>query len=176
MPVDLTRMDFHVVRFMESEDVEDMDACEIGQYCLLLFKAWSLAKDVTLPNDSSKLARYARVQEVSPKVMKKFPLVDTEWGLRHQNSVQLEVWRAARERSTSGKAAANARWNAGASEGAYAGGNAGASEGAYAGGNADSDAQTKPSKHTKQAYQAKQAGQAELSNSSLLEAYADKVS
>lgn len=110
MAIELSRMDFHVTRFMESEDVEEMDACEVGQYCLLLFKAWQLAKDVSLPVESEKLARYARVSEVSPSVLRKFPVVDTEWGKRRRNEVQLGVWKAARARSKAAKKNADTRW------------------------------------------------------------------
>jgi uncharacterized protein YdaU (DUF1376 family) len=120
MAIELSRMDFHVTRFMESEDVEEMDASEVGQYCLLLFKAWQLAKDASLPVEVDKLSRYARVSEVSQSVLRKFPIVDTEWGKRRRNDVQFGVWKAARARSQSAKRSADMRWgyerNANASE------------------------------------------------------------
>lgn len=109
--IELTRMDFHVSRFIESEDVEEMDACEVGQFCLLLFKAWLLAKDVTLTTDDAKLAKYARVDKVSPLVLKQFPVEDTFWGPRRRNPVQLSVWEAAKARSDAGKTAAAKRWD-----------------------------------------------------------------
>ena len=110
MAIELSRMDFHVTRFMESEDVEEMDAREVGQYCLLLFKAWQLAKDASLPVEIDKLARYARVSEVSSSVLRKFPLVETEWGKRRRNEVQFGIWKAARARSKAGKRNADSRW------------------------------------------------------------------
>jgi len=112
MAVELTRMDFHVARFMESEDVEEMDACEVGQFCLLLFKAWLLAKDATLPTDDSKLAKYARVKKVAESVLRQFPLVETQWGERRRNTVQLSIWQAAKARSDAGKNGAAKRWQA----------------------------------------------------------------
>ena len=108
--VELTRMDFHVSRFMNSDDAEEMDACEIGQFCLLLFKAWLIAKDVTLPVEEEKLARYARVPQVSAIVLRQFPIVDSEWGQRRQNGPQYAVWLEAKARSEAGKIGAANRW------------------------------------------------------------------
>lgn len=147
MAVELTRMDFHVARFMESEAVEDMSAEEIGQFCLLLFKAWLLAKDCTLPDDTTKLATYARVSKVSSRVLDQFPRVVGPLGRRRRNEVQYGVWIAARARSEAGKNAAAMRW--------------------HSEGNAASNAQTK---HTKQSIP-EQAGQAP----SALEIYTDMV-
>ncbi len=120
MAVELSRMDFHVTRFMTSEDVQEMDACEVGQYCLLLFNAWMIAKDVTLPVEPEKLARYARVKEVSSSVLKKFPAVETQWGVRRRNTSQLEVWEAAKARTEAGKKGADSRWNKNRNAVAYA--------------------------------------------------------
>jgi uncharacterized protein YdaU (DUF1376 family) len=120
MPVELSRMDFHVTRFMTSEDVQEMDAGEVGQYCLLLFNAWMIAKDVTLPVEPDKLARYARVEEVSPAVLKKFPKVETQWGVRRRNASQLEVWEAAKARTEVAKKNANMRWHRNGNAVAYA--------------------------------------------------------
>lgn len=121
MPVELSRMDFHVTRFMTSEDVQEMDSSEVGQYCLLLFNAWMIAKDVTLPAELDKLARYARVDEVSPAVLKKFPTVETQWGVRRRNASQLEVWEAAKARTEVAKKNANMRWHRNGNADAYAG-------------------------------------------------------
>ena len=108
--IELTRMDFHVARFLNSDDVDDMTDKEVGQFCLLLFKAWMIAKDVSLPVDSDRLARYARCDEVSTLVLKQFPIVETEWGQRRRNVPQLEVWNDARARSEAGKKGAEKRW------------------------------------------------------------------
>src|SRR5579863_7077269 len=111
MAIELSRMDFHVTRFMESEDVETMSASEVGQYCLLLFKAWMLAKDASLPVEPEKLAKYARVKNLSPEVLSKFPIVLTEFGQRRRNEVQFGVWLAAKKRSGIAREKANIRWN-----------------------------------------------------------------
>lgn len=109
--VELTRMDFHVSRFMNSEDVREMTACEVGQYCLLLFEAWMIGKDCTLPEEEGKVARYARVETVAPGVLAKFPVVETEeYGPRRRNDVQFEIWGQAKARSEAGRQAADASW------------------------------------------------------------------
>jgi hypothetical protein len=69
-----------------------------------------IAKDVSLPVDSDRLARYARCDEVSTLVLKQFPIVETEWGQRRRNVPQLEVWNDARARSEAGKKGAEKRW------------------------------------------------------------------
>jgi uncharacterized protein YdaU (DUF1376 family) len=96
---DLTRFDFHVVRFMNSYDVEVMTAEEVGQYLLLLCKAWLLAKGTSLPNDLAYLAKIARVSEVSDRVLGKFPIVETEWGEMRRNQTLYEEWLAVEERT-----------------------------------------------------------------------------
>lgn len=72
-PVDLTRFDFHVVRFMESEAVTMMSQGEVGAYILLLCKAWMSGKDGSLPNNPKLLEIYAR-GPVSDLVMSKWTL------------------------------------------------------------------------------------------------------
>jgi uncharacterized protein YdaU (DUF1376 family) len=101
MPVELTRFDFHVVRFFESNDVESMTDREIGQYVLLLCKSFLSGKAASLPDDPKYLAKWARCRKVSPKVMAKFPLVDTEWGPRRRNETMYGEWLVAMERSAS---------------------------------------------------------------------------
>lgn len=78
LSADLTRFDFHVNRFLDSEDVQQMTAEEVGQYILLLCQAWKLHKDATLPNDERYLNRVARVEKISPIVMKKFSHITVE--------------------------------------------------------------------------------------------------
>ncbi len=96
---DLTRFDFHVHRFLNSEDVERMTAEEVGQYILLLCKSWILEKDASLPDDLEYMARHARARkEVSPLVLKKFPLVETQFGVRRQNPTLYAEWKLAQER------------------------------------------------------------------------------
>ena len=89
---DLTRFDFHVLRFMKSLDVMAMDACEVGQYMLLLSEAWLIGDACTLPDDLAFLARLARVDAVSDKVLKKFPVAETEYGTRRRNEVLHAEW------------------------------------------------------------------------------------
>lgn len=101
MAIDLTRFDFHVVRFMNSEHVDRMSDTEVGQFVLLLCKAWAQGKDATLPDDMEYLARHARCQTISQKVLEEFPVVETPWGLRRRNKTLYGEWIAAQERSNS---------------------------------------------------------------------------
>lgn len=107
---ELSRFDFHVVRFMNSEDVQRMDSSEVGQFILLLCQAWLLGKDATLPNDPKLLARYARVEHVSSLVMGKFEPVETKWGTRLHSPRLSSEWVAAIRRSEHGKKGAMGRW------------------------------------------------------------------
>lgn len=119
MPADITRFDFHVVRFLSSETVKEMTAEEVGQYILLLCDAWLLSKGATLPDNSSYLARTARCGAVSELVMSKFPIVETEYGSRRRNDTLYGEWLLAVERSASaserGKIGNDARWGTGTS-------------------------------------------------------------
>ena len=110
MAIELSRMDFHVTRFMNSEDVEAMTAEEIGQYMLLLCKAWALARECSLPDDRDTLRLYVRSKCVSRRVLMKFPKVRTEWGVRRRNDVQYAIWLEAKDRSECGRNAAAMRW------------------------------------------------------------------
>jgi hypothetical protein len=102
-PADLTRFDFHVVRFMNSYDVEIMTDAEIGQYILLLCKSWLLAHDATLPDDIDYLSRIARTPRLSERVLAKFPVVETERGTMRRNPALFEEWERASERSDSAR-------------------------------------------------------------------------
>lgn len=76
-----------------------MTAEEVGQYMLLLCKSWLLGKDASLPDDPEYLAQHARAKkEVSPLVLKKFPLIETEWGTRRQNPTLYAEWKLAETR------------------------------------------------------------------------------
>ncbi len=109
-PSDLTRFDFHVVRFMNSYDVETMTDAEIGQYLLLLCKSWLLAHDATLPDDVEYLSRIARTTKVSERVLAKFPLVETEkYGRARRNAALFEEWEKASERSEIARERVNRR-------------------------------------------------------------------
>jgi hypothetical protein len=96
-----TRFDFHVVDFMNSEDVERMTSDEVGQYILLLCKSWLIGKDTTLPDDPEYLAKQARCKKVSSLVMKKFPLMETAEGPRRRNEILYGEWLLAKDRQTS---------------------------------------------------------------------------
>ena len=112
--MDLTRFDFHALRFMESENVKSMTAEEVGQYVLLLCAAWLGAKDATLPNNPLYLARTARCEygeTVSPLVMERFHIVDTQWGDRLQNDTLFGEWTRAVERSQKKRNAVAVRWD-----------------------------------------------------------------
>jgi uncharacterized protein YdaU (DUF1376 family) len=113
---ELSRFDFHVVRFMNSEAVLQMSDAEVGQLILLLCHAWLLGKRATLPNDPEALARWARTTQLSPLVMAKFVPIETEWGPRIHNERLSDEWIAATERrerySQRGKAGAAAKAHA----------------------------------------------------------------
>lgn len=111
---DLTRFDFHVHRFMDSEDVEAMSAEEVGQYILLMCHAWKKGKAASLPDDTDLLSKYARVKKLSDRVLNKFPVIETEWGPRRRNSVLYGEWVMASERSATasemGRRGSEIRW------------------------------------------------------------------
>jgi uncharacterized protein YdaU (DUF1376 family) len=98
---DLTRFDFHALRFMKSEDVMAMSVDEVGQYILLLCESWLMGRACTLPNNANLLARLARVETVSESVLRKFPVAETEYGPRRRNETLYKEWQAAEERSIS---------------------------------------------------------------------------
>jgi uncharacterized protein YdaU (DUF1376 family) len=98
--MDLTRFDFHAMRFAHSEAVKAMTAEEVGQYILLLCDAWLLQKDASLPDDVAYLTIVAK-GKVSPRVLRQFPLVDTQWGSRRRNDVLYIEWNRVKERSES---------------------------------------------------------------------------
>ena len=101
--MDLTRFDFNAKRFLNSETVRMMTAEEAGQYILLMAEAWMAGKETTLPDNLAYLARLARVNEVSPNVLLKWPVVDTEHGPRRRNETLYEEWTAAQDRSESAR-------------------------------------------------------------------------
>lgn len=102
LSADLTRFDFHVNRFLGSQDVKQMTVEEVGQYILLLLEAWTLHKGASLPNDMNYLCMVARSKRISPRVMKKFVLVtmDGEDGpeQRLRNKRLFEEWNKALNR------------------------------------------------------------------------------
>lgn len=106
--LDLTRFDFHALRFLKSEDVEMMTAGEVGQFVLLMCHAWLGGKAASLPNNPTLLAKYARCERVSDAVMR-------EWKIgpdgRLYNETLSEEWDAAVGRSVHGMRGAAARWN-----------------------------------------------------------------
>ena len=113
---DLTRFDFNAHNFLQSETVEVMTDAEIGQYIMLLAKAWTLAKAASLPDDLDLLAKWSHCRKVSDKVLFKFPVVDTEFGPRRRNEVLYKEWLKALDRTNiaveSGRVGAATRWAA----------------------------------------------------------------
>lgn len=89
---DFTRFDFNAHDFLNSETVESMTNEEVGQYILLLSKSWLIAKGASLPDDLELLAKYARCQKVSTRVLSRFPVVETEFGTRRRNEVLYNEW------------------------------------------------------------------------------------
>jgi len=93
---------------MSSPDVELMTAEEIGSYFLLLQKAWLLGEGCTLPNDPTRLARLARVENVSELVMGKFILNKDG---RLENPRLSAEWSEAVKRSRDAVKANKTRWS-----------------------------------------------------------------
>jgi uncharacterized protein YdaU (DUF1376 family) len=107
-PIDSTRFDFHVVRFMESETIQKMTDAEVGQYVLLLCKAWLGNKNASLPNDPKLLNIYARTEAVTDLVMSKWTAGPDG---RLYNERLSEEWTAMMGRSTEARRRAEIRWN-----------------------------------------------------------------
>lgn len=108
---DLTRFDFHALRFTKSLSIMAMSNDEIGQYTLLLCEAWLGGRNTTLPDDPEILARLARTKKISEKVLAMFPVIDT--GLR-RNETLFSEWMATTERlgtaSAFGRKGNEMRW------------------------------------------------------------------
>lgn len=104
---DFTRFDLYAKDFMHSEHVQSMNVEEIGQYFLLLCNAWLIGKDTTLPDDPTFLANLCRGKEVSPKVLKMFPVVQ-ELG-RRRNERLYKEWQDAKQRTIDAKKAVDQR-------------------------------------------------------------------
>src|SRR5206468_6200526 len=92
---------------MSSPDVQIMTAEECGSYFFLLQNAWLGGADCTLPNDPERLAKLARVAQVSETVLGKFKL-DKEGRLYKPRL--LDEWKEAIKRSKDGKKAIQTRW------------------------------------------------------------------
>lgn len=107
---DLTRFDFNAKNFLTSETVRRMSDAEVGQYVLLLAEAWLCGRDTTLPDDMPFLARLAHTDKISDRVLEKFPLVETNHGLRRRNEVLYGEWVEAQRRSEAGREKAEKRW------------------------------------------------------------------
>ena len=103
------RFDFHVDRFMNSYKADLMDSSEVGQYLLLLCKAWAMNKDTCLPNDIPYLSRCARVAQLSDKVLECFPVVETDSGPMRRNNALHEEWKAVQARIEEGRRGGKAR-------------------------------------------------------------------
>jgi len=112
---DLTRFDFHALRFLKSDTIAEMTLAEVGQYILLLAEAWLSGKDASLPDNQEILARQARCTKVSDKVLDQFPVVQTQWGPRRQNETLYNEWRATNERlalaADNGRRGNESRWS-----------------------------------------------------------------
>jgi uncharacterized protein YdaU (DUF1376 family) len=93
--------------FMSSPDVQVMTAEECGSYFFLLQCAWLGGEDCTLDNDPARLAKLARVTQVSETVLRKFK---TDKSGRLFNPRLLDEWKEAVKRSKDGKKAIAARW------------------------------------------------------------------
>jgi uncharacterized protein YdaU (DUF1376 family) len=85
-----------------------MTAEECGSYFFLLQCAWLGGENCTLENDPGRLAKLARVTQVSETVLRKFK---TDKEGRLFNPRLLDEWKEAVKRSRDGKKAISARWN-----------------------------------------------------------------
>jgi len=111
MATDITRFDFRALRWTRSENVRAMNMSERGQYITLMVEAWLGGKDASLPSDREYLSSLVGGERLSPKVLKMFPPVQTQWGERLQNPTLYEEWLLAQERSDNGRRAVEVRWN-----------------------------------------------------------------
>lgn len=100
---DFQKFDFNAKRFANSENCERMTAEEVGQYLLLLVRAWNGGRDASLPDDTVLLARWARSSSVSDAVMAMFPVVETSYGPRRRNETLYAEWLAAVARTEAGR-------------------------------------------------------------------------
>lgn len=110
---DLTRFDFHALKFTRSFSIRQMSNEEIGQYILLLSEAWLGGKDTALPDNLEVLSSLARCKKISEKVLAMFPAVEP--GVRRNETLYGE-WMATKERLTiaeeMGRKGNEVRWGA----------------------------------------------------------------
>lgn len=76
---------FYPSDFMGSPDVQSMELAEVGAYTFLLCVAWQQDRHGTLPDDDSRLRRWARMnvdqwRESRELILSKFPIIED--GLR----------------------------------------------------------------------------------------------
>lgn len=76
---------FYPSDFMGSPDVQSMELSEVGAYTFLLCVAWQQDRHGTLPDDDSRLRRWARMsvdqwRESRDLILSKFPVIED--GLR----------------------------------------------------------------------------------------------
>lgn len=76
---------FYPSDFMGSPDVQSMELAEVGAYTFLLCVAWQQDRHGTLPDDDSRLRRWARMnvdqwRESRDLILSKFPVIED--GLR----------------------------------------------------------------------------------------------
>jgi hypothetical protein len=113
MKTELTRFDFHVFRWLNSEAVQRMWDKQCGQYLNLLAHSWAMGNECLLVPDHDVLKRLARVQRggVDGLVIDQFDVVETPNGKRLRNSVLYAEWQEAQERSRKARESANLRHN-----------------------------------------------------------------
>lgn len=88
--------------------MQQMTGEEVGQYILLMCKAWMGGKNASLPNNPKLLATYARSEKVSDLVMSKWTRGSDG---RLYNERLSEEWAIASGRSEAARDRANRRWH-----------------------------------------------------------------
>lgn len=107
---------FYIDDFLSSDDVRAMSVAEIGAYVLLLCTAWGQEPPATLPDDDTRLARWA--QMTPEEWAKSRPAVLAPWrpaGNGRLVSPRLkreheEMQRASRAKQEAGRSGAAVRW------------------------------------------------------------------
>lgn len=83
---------FFVSDWLDSETVRAMSIEERYSYITLLAHAWRTRKECSLPVSGADLAALTGIKKVSKRVLKQFPVVQTEFGPRRRNARLFLEW------------------------------------------------------------------------------------
>ncbi len=119
---------FFPADFWGSPDVQAMELHEVGAYLALLSTAWQAERHGYLPDDESRLRRWARMtmdpwRESRDCLLRKFPVVEDGW---RANPRMVEEAERQSDYSASQKSKAEKRWGKAAALPNESPGNAGA--------------------------------------------------